>query len=162
MGLDNSPEPYVAEVLGTAKYELYDWRDKLKYLWYKIILRRKVIPKLLVDCKRSNCPFMEVFKAERFACLFSGGAVNYLVLYATGGKYSLYCMMLPPEALEEILECLKKLEIDKMTDEEIEKEIGEEADFVRWDYNFLVKYLETLLSIKEWVEWPGAHLSGWW
>jgi hypothetical protein len=125
LGLDNYPSPDPCEVLEQAgKLKIY--RDK----WG------------IVDCVATNCPLMIAFSFPTLSCWIRGKVFNRYVEESCGE--SLYEDKTRGE-LEYILDSLKKYyKNNNSVDEEVINQ--QEHSHV----NQLIKYLETLLTIKEW------------
>jgi len=109
----------------------------------------------LVKCSETKCPFKELqhvigamFGTD---CWLRGKVYDPIVRYATDKVYTLY----EPLNVEELQSILA--ELTSREDELVRK-------FAPEDVYALIRYFETLLGIKEWVNYPndeGAFLEAW-
>ena len=131
MGLDNYPKPYPCVVLEKA--------GKLK------VVRAK---NGIIDCDATNCPFKRLKKIIGLFgtyCWIRGKVYEQYVEELCNG-YTLYEDM-DRTTLENLLEELKSHYGNVEADEEAIANALHGVSLGAFD---LIKYLETLLSIKEW------------
>lgn len=125
MGLDNFPKPEPCRVL-----------EKVGKL--NVVLDKHGD----IDCAATNCPFMQKFSSRVLACWIRGKVFNKYVEESCGE--SLYKDK-TREELEYILHSLKEYYGEEHLMELKNKDLN-----AYFHVRQLIKYLETLLSIKEW------------
>jgi hypothetical protein len=126
LGLDNYPEPDPCKVLEEAG-KLRIARDEHGD----------------IDCGATGCPFMKIGPGKVFCCWIRGKIYNEYVYECCGE--SLYEDK-TREELDYILKALKKYYKNLYP----HYEIWITNHSINMNLNFLIRYLETLLSIEEW------------